>query len=79
MKKLFKKIKGTAQKGAERVLKIWSVVFLTLTYFTVFAFTAIILKMLGKRHLIAFKRNQDSYWLPRPEMKHTIEEMKRQF
>lgn len=79
MKKLFRKIKGSAQKGAERVLKIWSVFFLTLTYFTVFGFTSIILKMLGKKQLVEFNRTQDSYWLPRPEMKHTVEEMKRQF
>ena len=74
MKKIWERIKKLSQKAVH----IMTVIMLTIAYFTVFAATALILKILGKNQLIAFKRDAETYWVPRPEMKHTLEEAKKQ-
>lgn len=79
MKKIWEKIQRTSKRTAERVMHIWSLIFLTLAYFTIFGITAMMLKILGKRQLVPFQRSQNTYWIPRPRMKHTLDEMKRQF
>ena len=79
MKEALKKFSERARNVGIKVMGIWTVIFLTIAYFTVFAITALILKVFGKNQLIKFNRHQASYWYPRPQMKHTIEELKKQF
>lgn len=79
MKERLKKFSAGARKVGIKVMGIWTVIFLTIAYFTVFGVTALILKIIGKNQLIKFNRHQASYWYPRPQMKHSIEELKKQF
>ena len=79
MASFWKKISSKAQRVGNKVLHIWTLIFLTLMYFTVFAVTALLLRLFGKRQLIMISKKQPSFWVNRPEMKHTIDEMKRQF
>ncbi len=68
-----------ARKVGGFMMKVWTVIFLTLAYFTVFAATALILKLLHKRQLIGFQRTQATNWVARPKLKHTVAELKKQF
>ena len=78
MKSPFKKILDGAKKTGEKVLIVWSIIFLTIAYFTVFAATALVLKLAGKKMLVQFRRDQDTYWIPRPPLEHSLKKMKRQ-
>ncbi len=79
MKKVWNTIKDKAVLVSERAIRVSTAVLLTIAYLTVFGVTAIILKILGKKQLIGFRRDEHTYWVPRPAMKHSTEETKRQY
>ncbi len=78
MQKALRNILDGAKKAGEKVLIIWSIIFLTIAYFTVFGITALILKLLGKKMLVQFSRDKETYWIPRAPLEHSLEKMKKQ-
>ena len=62
----------------KRVLTYVSVVLVAITYFTFFAATAVIMKILGKRLLPEPKEEQPTYWSEREKTEPTMEFMKKQ-
>ena len=79
MKQFWTRFSARARRVGMKVLHIWTLIFMTIAYFTVWAATAIILKIFGKNQLKGHNKHDESFWVDRPEMKHTIEEMKKQF
>ncbi|GAB4312341.1 MAG: hypothetical protein Kow0059_02810 [Candidatus Sumerlaeia bacterium] len=58
--------------------RILTKIVLGLCFFTVFALTAIILKLMGKRLLPGFPDGTDSYWLPKEPIDLSLERITRQ-
>lgn len=56
-----------------------TVILLTLVYCTIFALTAIFLKLSGKSLLPAYKKGTQSYWVPKEKIEPTMDFMRRQF
>jgi hypothetical protein len=79
MKQLFTAfLKGVKWIGG-KIGVIITTILLTLIYCSVFALTAILLRLSRKRLLPAFKKEAQTYWLPKEKIEPTMESMRRQF
>jgi hypothetical protein len=68
------------EKIVKRILAGISIVLVALTYFTVVALTAIMFKLLRRRLLPDFRKdNPSSYWTGREKTDPTLDYLKRQF
>jgi len=64
---------------SRRLAKIQTIILLTLFYFTLFGFYALILKLLGKDLLDKNWKKNKSFWMEKPSQEESLERAKRQF
>jgi len=66
------------KKWSEKIFLGFTFALMFLTYFTIFAITAIILKIFGKRLLTPFKKKESGYWVDYHKLEHTIDKARKQ-
>jgi hypothetical protein len=76
---MFKKIKSGWKKFTKRLIAVQTVIILSLAYFTVFALTAVLVKIFGKKLLPHFRRTDMTYWTKKEKIENTMDFLKRQF
>ena len=75
----FKKVKAGWKKVTAKIVAAQTVIILGFAYFTVFAVTSIVLKILGKKLLPHFRSSDRTFWTPKGKIENTMEFLKRQF
>ena len=80
---IFEKIHAIGKFLGHWTAKVCTWIMLPLAYWTVFALTAVYLKIFGKPMLSRFspaeKESRESFWLDAPSISADLEKMKRQF
>lgn len=63
---------------SEKIFHGFTMLLMFLTYWTIFALTAIFVKISGKDLMLPFKKRTEGYWIDYKEKEHTIENAKKQ-
>ncbi len=79
MKQVFTFFLKVVKWIGRRIGAVITILLLTVVYCTIFALTAILLKLSGKRLLPACKKGTQTYWLPKEKIEPTMDFMRRQF
>ena len=79
MKQVFTFFLKVVKWIAGRIGALITIMLLTVVYCTIFALTAILLKLSGKRLLPDCKKGTQTYWLPKEKIDPTMDFMRRQF
>jgi hypothetical protein len=79
MKQVFTFFLNVVKWIGGKIGAVITTILLMVVYCTIFALTAIILKLSGKRLLPGYKKGIQSYWVPKEKIEPTMDFMRRQF